>query len=94
MRGTGGLVLLVLILSTIARFWWVIVAALAAAVIATVLWKLAGWLDRCLETHELRRRAAADNRAAIATRADQQHAAILAGDTLFGVHGDYPPVKS
>lgn len=27
----------------------------------------------------------------ICARADRQHAAVLAGDQLFGVYGDYPP---
>jgi hypothetical protein len=29
--------------------------------------------------------------AAICARADRQHAAMLAGDKLIGVDGDYPP---
>jgi hypothetical protein len=58
-----------------------------------VLWKLAGVLDQWLEWREKRRGRKHLERAAIARRADQQHAWVLAGDER-GTYGDYPPAMS
>jgi hypothetical protein len=60
-----------------AYFWW-IVAALA--VVALVYFARRWWLADCQRVAE---------HAAIAVRADQQHAWVLAGDDR-GVHGAYP----
>jgi hypothetical protein len=81
--------LLVLVLGAIARFWWVIAAALAVAVIAAVLWKFVGWLDRRLDARDAQRAPARAELAALAARAEQQNALFLAGDDR-GVYGDYP----
>ncbi len=90
MRGFGGLLLLVLVLGTILRFWVWIVGVLAFAVLCVVLWWFTGWLDRRLEAWEIKRRIAAAKLAAIAHRADIQHAQVLAGDDR-GIYGDYAP---
>jgi len=42
------------------------------------------WLLMCWENRQI-------YRAKLARRADEQHAALLAGDELLGVHGAYPP---
>jgi len=61
------------------------VAAAAVAVLAG--WTVRKWLARRTdETIEERRR-----QAELRARADRQHAAVLAGDELVGVYGDYPP---
>lgn len=57
MRGVGGLLLLVLVLGAIVRFWWVLAAALAVAITAAVLWCFTGWLDRRLDARDRRRGA-------------------------------------
>ncbi len=43
MRGFGGLLLLVLVVGTIVRFWWVIAGAVGIVLLCVVLWKLTGW---------------------------------------------------
>jgi peptidoglycan/LPS O-acetylase OafA/YrhL len=90
MRGFGGLMLLVLVVGTILRYWLVI--AVAAGVIAALLllWWFTCRLDRWLDAWERRRGARAAERAAIAQRADEQHRLVLAGDDR-GVYGDYAP---
>jgi hypothetical protein len=45
------------------------------------------WLARRNDEAIAERRRQAELRA----RADRQHAAVLAGDELVGVYGDYPP---
>ena len=86
----GGLFRILLLVGIIAKFWWVIPAVLAAALLLVGLWKFTGWLDRRLEAWEIKRRIAADELAAIARRADRQHAQVLAGDDR-GIYGDYAP---
>jgi hypothetical protein len=71
---------------------WIGLAAAAVVAIA-VLWKLAGVLDQWIERREKRRGRKQLERAAIARRADQQHAWVLAGDER-GTYGDYPPAMS
>ena len=61
------------------------VAAAAAAVL--VGWTVGKWLARRNDEAIAERRRQAELRA----RADRQHAAVLAGDELVGVYGDYPP---
>jgi len=90
MRGLGGLALLVVMVGAIVRFWWVIAAAVGVVLLGLLLWMFARWLGSLLEACELRRRAAADKIAAIARRADEQHAQVLAGDER-GIYGDYWP---
>jgi UDP-N-acetylmuramyl pentapeptide phosphotransferase/UDP-N-acetylglucosamine-1-phosphate transferase len=90
MKGFGGLVLLVLVVGTILRFWVWIALAVAVVLLGIALWKSTGWLDRSLDARALRRRAAADKIAAIAHRAEVQNAQVLAGDDR-GIYGEYPP---
>jgi hypothetical protein len=61
------------------------VAAAAAAVLAG--WTVRKWVARRNDKAIAERRRQAELRA----RADRQHAAVLAGDELVGVYGDYPP---
>ena len=61
------------------------VAAAAAAALAG--WTVGKWLARRNDQAIAERRRQAELRA----RADRQHAAVLAGDELVGVYGDYPP---
>lgn len=82
--------LLVLVVGTIVRFAVWIGLAVGIVLLAVVLWKSTGWLDRRLDARDLRRRAAADKLAATARRADEQHAWVLAGDER-GIYGDYHP---
>lgn len=91
-EGFGGLVLLVLVLGTIARFWVWIVGAIAIAVLGVLLWKFAGRIDRRLEAWEARRARVPDELAAIARRADEQNAQVLPGDER-GVYGEYEPFQ-
>jgi len=61
-------------------------ALAAAAAAALVGWTVSKWLARHNEAIAKRRR-----QAELRARADRQHAAVLAGDELVGVYGDYPP---
>ncbi|WP_324666440.1 Hypothetical protein MUW33_2782 [Mycobacterium canetti] len=65
------------VLWVLGLFWWV---AGGVAVYAAVWWL---WWEH---------QAATAERAAMAARADQQHAQIMAGDER-GVYGDYPPAR-
>jgi hypothetical protein len=62
-------------------------AVAAATGAALVAWTLGTWLARRKDEATTERRRQAELRA----RADRQHAAVLAGDDLAGVYGDYPP---
>jgi hypothetical protein len=62
-------------------------AVAAAAAAALVGWTLGKWAARRNDEAIAERRRQAQLRA----RADRQHAAVLAGDELVGVYGDYPP---
>jgi hypothetical protein len=66
------------------KFWWVILAVLAVVAIGCVAWCVVTRRD--VEAERVRRQ-----HAALAARADEQHAWILAGDDR-GVYGQYPPV--
>jgi hypothetical protein len=77
--GGGSAFVLLLVVGFIVMFWWVIVAALGVL----LLWGLALYASRCLDARE-------DARIALAARADQQHAWVLAGDER-GTYGEYDP---
>ena len=62
-------------------------AVAAAAAVMLVGWTVRKWLARRNDEAMAERRRRAELRA----RADRQHAAILAGDELAGVYGEYPP---
>jgi hypothetical protein len=89
MRGSGFLLLLLVLCLIVKYAVWI---GLAAAIVAGValLWKFTGWLDRRLERRESRREAKRREHAAIAYRADQQNAWVLSGDDR-GVYGAYTP---
>jgi type II secretory pathway pseudopilin PulG len=89
MRYNGLLLLLLMVCLAVRYAMWIGLAAMAV-VLAVVLWKFTGWLDRQLGRREERRAAARFKRAAIAHRADEQHAWVLADDDR-GVYGEYPP---
>lgn len=62
-------------------------AVAAAAAAALVGWTVGKWLARRSDKAIAEQHRQAELRA----RADRQHAAVLAGDVLVGVYGDYPP---
>jgi len=81
--GLGAMFVVLIFVGAIAKFWvWIAVALGAAVVFGLLLWA-AFYAARRVDARE-------HARIAIAARADQQHAWILAGDDR-GVHGDYPP---
>lgn len=53
-------------------------------------WKLAGVVDRWLERRQERRERKQLERAALARRADEQNAQVVAGDDR-GIYGEYRP---
>jgi hypothetical protein len=80
----------VAIVGGVIRYAWLILAVVAAVALLWLLW-FAGWLDRRLTTRDATRAARTAALAAVAARADQQHAWVLAGDDR-GVYGQFPPV--
>jgi hypothetical protein len=58
--------------------------------IHAVRWKLAGVVDRWLERRQERRERKQLERAALARRADEQNAQVVAGDDR-GIYGEYRP---
>lgn len=74
--GGGTLFMGLVFIGFVAMFWWVIVGVLGVLLLAGVAW------------HRLDARE--KTRLAIAARADQQHAWVLAGDDR-GVYGEYRP---
>jgi hypothetical protein len=79
-RGGGGaLFTLLLVLGFVVTFWWVFAILAGLIVLGGVAWYAACRVDA---------RYAAQ--AAIAARADEQHAWVLAGDHR-GIYGDYMP---
>ncbi len=74
------LILLLLAVGFVFHFAWLFAALGAAYVVGR---GLGGWLAR----RDDRTLAARARAAAIAGRADRQHAAVLAGDALVGVYG-------
>lgn len=78
--GFGGTLFMGLVfIGFVAMFWWVIVAVLGVLLLAGVTWYVSHRLDAREKT-----------RLAIAARADQQHAWVLAGDDR-GVYREYRP---
>jgi hypothetical protein len=80
-RGSGGgaLFMGLVFIGFVAMFWWVILAVLGVALLAGVVW----YVSRCLDARDAARLA-------IAARADEQHALVLAGDDR-GIYGEYTP---
>lgn len=70
----------------VAHFGWLLAAFAAAGAVGRLI---GGWLARRDDGQLERHRRDAD----ICARADLQHAAILAGDEVVGMYGDYPTVR-
>jgi hypothetical protein len=88
-RGGGGLgaafVLLILV-GVVVKFWlWILAGIAAATLIALVVY--------LVHRSDKRRIAELARDAAIARRADEQHAWVLADDER-GVYGQYPPAAT
>jgi len=81
------LALLVVVVAGVIRYAWVILAVIAAV---ALLWWFVQWLDRRLTQRDAQRAACVAALAAVAARADQQHAWVLAGDDR-GTYGEYRP---
>lgn len=79
----GGLFRCLLLIGFVAAYWPVILAAVVVVEVGVVAW----W---AYTLHLAAVEQTARERAAIAARADEQHAQVLAGDER-GVYGDYPP---
>ena len=81
--GLGAAFVLLIFVGAIVKFWvWIAVAFGAAVLFALLLWA-AFYTARRVDARE-------DARLAIAARADQQHAWVLAGDDR-GIYGEYTP---
>jgi ABC-type Fe3+-siderophore transport system permease subunit len=81
--GFGAAVVLLIFVGAIVKFWAWIAAVLGAALVFGLLLWLTFHLERRSDTREAGRRA-------VVTRADQQHAWVLAGDDR-GIYGADPP---
>jgi hypothetical protein len=81
--GFGAAFILLIFIGAIAKFWAWIVAVLGATVLCGLLLWAAFYAARRVGDRDNERRA-------IAARADEQHAWVLAGDDR-GVYGNYPP---
>jgi lysylphosphatidylglycerol synthetase-like protein (DUF2156 family) len=82
MRTLGQFIGVLLLVGFIGAYFWWIVAILAVVVFA--------WMaQRAFREIEAEEAAEARRRAAMAARADQQHAWVLQGDER-GVYGQYP----
>jgi hypothetical protein len=86
-RGSGGPLgagfVLLIVIGFIAKFWAWILAVLGALMVFGLLLWLTLYVERRADARE-------EMRAALAARADQQHAWVLAGDDR-GVYGEFPP---
>jgi ABC-type Fe3+-siderophore transport system permease subunit len=81
--GLGAAFVLLIFVGAVAKFWgWIVVAFGAAVCFGLLLW-LASYAARRVDDRE-------EARKAIAGRADQQHAWVLADDER-GTFGEYPP---
>jgi hypothetical protein len=86
-RGGGGLsaaFVLLIVVGAIAEFIWWVAAAIAAMLLFGLLAWLAFYAARRVDARE-------SGRLAVAARADEQHAWVLAGDDR-GIYGNHPPV--
>jgi hypothetical protein len=81
--GLGAAVLLLIFIGAIAKFWAWIAAVLGGVLVFGLLLWLTFYLERRVDDRF-------EKRAALAARADQQHAWVLAGDDR-GIYGDYLP---
>ena len=81
--GFGAAFVLLIFIGAIVKFWAWIAAVLGGLIVFGLLLWLTFYLERRVD-------AGYERRAALAARADQQHAWVLAGDDR-GVYGDYPP---
>jgi hypothetical protein len=82
----GALFRALLLLGFLIKFWWIILAVLVAGAAGVAV-----WVGAMHHSYELARRRRAQ--AAIAARADEQHAWVLAGDER-GMYGDYAPKQT
>ena len=81
--GLGAAFVLLIFIGAIVKFWAWIAAVLGALMVFGLLLWLTFYLERRADTKY-------EKRAALVSRADQQHAWVLAGDDR-GVYGQYPP---
>jgi hypothetical protein len=79
----GGLLRILLLLGFVVKFWWLILLVLAVVGAGFLLW---GVLTRQDAELDRQRR----EQSALAARADEQHAWVLADDDR-GTFGQYPP---
>ena len=77
--GGGGLFMGLVFIGFVAMFWCVILVVLGVLLLAGGIW----YVSRCLDARDAARLA-------IAARADEQHALVLAGDDR-GIYGEYTP---
>jgi hypothetical protein len=75
---------LILLVVFVVKFWWLLSAVLATGTASALIGK---WLAARDDRAIARRR----RDAALCARADRQHAAVLAGNDVVGMFGDYPP---
>ncbi|MDT5321807.1 MAG: hypothetical protein QOD88_4329 [Mycobacterium sp.] len=78
-----GLLRVFLLVGFVVKFWWLILLVLAVVGAGFLLWAVVTRQDA--ELGRQRR-----EQSALAARADEQHAWVLAGDDR-GVHGEYRP---
>jgi hypothetical protein len=81
--GFGGAFVLLIFVGAVVKFWLWVLAAIAAVALIALVFVLVNRSDK-------RRAAQLNQVAAIARRADQQHAWTLAGDNR-GIYGEYRP---
>jgi ABC-type Fe3+-siderophore transport system permease subunit len=81
--GFGAAFVLLIFVGAVVKFWAWIAAVLGGLMVFGLLLWLTFYLERRSDAREAGRRA-------LVTRADQQHAWVLAGDDR-GVYGAYPP---
>jgi hypothetical protein len=77
--GGGAAFVLLLVVGFVAMFWWIFAIIAGLALLAGAAWYVSHRLD-----------ARDATRLALAARADEQHALVLAGDDR-GIYGEYTP---
>jgi hypothetical protein len=77
-------VVFLVLVAVVVKFFWLLVALAVAAVVGRLI---GAALARHDDRDAWRRRRDAE----LCARADRQHAAVLAGDELHGVYGEYAP---